>query len=146
MIEKKEKSIGFWGMFIIFLLVIVFIVWLTSGGESKSNQPKELQPNDAQVQCEKTQNIKPETNTIQTPITNEDTTDEYGSSLTECLQKANSWFIEAKQTAKKVLTEEKTRNNPYQDFIDQNSSSESEIIASLQEELVDYKKECNKRF
>ena len=66
--------------------------------------------------------------------------------MTECLQKANSWFIEAKQTAKKVLTEEKTRNNPYQDFIDQNSSSESEIIASLQEELVDYKKECNKRF
>jgi len=56
MIEKKEKSIGFWGMFIIFLLVVAFIALITSGGESQTNQPKELQPNDAQAQWEKEQN------------------------------------------------------------------------------------------
>ncbi|MFA5792192.1 MAG: hypothetical protein WC884_04135 [Candidatus Paceibacterota bacterium] len=147
MIEKeKQKNSGCLGMFIIFLLVIVFIVWLTSGGESKPNQPKELQPNDAQVQWENKQNVEPKTNTIQTPVANEDTTNEYGSSLTECLQKADSWFVEEKQAIKKVLAEEKTRNNPYQDFIDQNATSESEIMGYLKEELVDYKKECNNRF
>ena len=146
MIENKQNNIGFWGMFIIFLVVIAFIALLSSDGKSKTNQPKELQPNDAQVQWENKQNVEPKTSTIQTPIANEDTTNEYGSSLTECLQKADSWFAEEKQAIKKVLAEEKTRNNPYQDFIDQNATSESEIMGYLKEELVDYKKECNNRF
>ena len=71
---------------------------------------------------------------------------EYGSSLTDCLQKADSWLVGAKKTAEKVLVEEKTKKNPYQDFIDQHTSSESEIMGSLQAELVNYKKECNRRF
>lgn len=87
-----------------------------------------------------------QTNNYQTPATNEGTANEYGSSLAECLQKADSWFIEAKQTTNNVLAEEKTRKNLYQGFIDQNASSESEIMASLQVELIDYKKECDKRF
>lgn len=72
--------------------------------------------------------------------------DEYGSSLTECLQKADIWLAEAKQTAKNVLAEEKMRKNTYQDFIDQHASSEDEIMTTLQVEWVDYKKECNKYF
>jgi len=75
-----------------------------------------------------------------------ETESEYGSSLAECLQKADSWFVDAKQSAREVLAEEKTTKNPNSGFINQNASSESEIIASLQGEYVDYKNECNKRF
>jgi len=56
MTEKKQEKSNFWVGVIIFLLIIVFIAWLTSGGESQSNQPTELQPNDAQAQWEKEQN------------------------------------------------------------------------------------------
>jgi uncharacterized membrane protein affecting hemolysin expression len=55
MIDKKQ-NIGFWGMFIIFLIIILFVILLTSGGESQSNQPRQLQTNDAQAQWEKEQN------------------------------------------------------------------------------------------
>lgn len=71
---------------------------------------------------------------------------EYGTSLSECLEKADVWFAESKQITREVLEEEKTRKNPYQDFINQNSSSESEVMASLEAEWVNYKSECNKRF
>lgn len=71
---------------------------------------------------------------------------EYGSSLTECLQKADAWLVEAKHTAKVVLAEEKTKNNKYQSFIDQNGSSEYDIMSSLQEEWRDYQNECRTHF
>lgn len=70
---------------------------------------------------------------------------EYGSNLSECLQKADTWLAEAKQTAKNVLAEEKTKNNRYQSYIDQNTS-ESEIIASLETEWRDYQSGCRAHF
>lgn len=42
MIKEKQNNIGFWGMFIIFLIVIVFIALLSSDGKSQtqtSTQP-----------------------------------------------------------------------------------------------------------
>src|SRR3989344_598679 len=44
------------------------------------------------------------------------TDSEYGSTLSECFQKADDWLAEAKQTAKSVLVEEKTKNNRYQSY------------------------------
>lgn len=71
---------------------------------------------------------------------------EYGSTLTECLQKADVWFADAKQTARSVLAEEKTKNNRYQGYIDQNALSENEIMASLEVEWKDYQTECRSHF
>ncbi|MEK7635200.1 MAG: hypothetical protein AAB446_02095 [Patescibacteria group bacterium] len=71
---------------------------------------------------------------------------EYGSTLTECLQKADAWLADAKQTAKSVLAEEKTKNNRYQGYIDQNALSENEIMASLETEWRDYQTECRSHF
>ena len=134
--EKKQINISFrTGMIVILSpFVLIFLISLLSPNEN-------FKTTNTQIQNEISQN-----NNAQTPITSEDIASEYGSSLKECLQKADSWFVEAKQTAREVLKEEKTRKSPYQDFIDQNASSESEIMVSLQEEFVDYKKECNKRF
>jgi hypothetical protein len=139
MIDKKQTNISTRTGIIIILspFILIFLIVLLS--PSKSSQTNSIQ----------TQDVKPQNIASQTQnesVANEDTTDEYGSSLAECLKKADSWFIEATQTTKKVLAEEKTRNNQYQDFIDKNTSSESEIMSSLKEELADYKKECNNRF
>ena len=136
MIDKKQTNISTRTGIIIILspFALIFLIVLLS--PSKSPQTNSIQ----------TQDVKPQNIASQNEsIINEDTTDEYGSSLTECLKKADSWFIEATQTAKKTLKEE-TQGNSYQGFINENASSESEIISSLKEELVDYKKECNNRF
>lgn len=75
-----------------------------------------------------------------------ETDSEYGSYLSECLQKADAWLADAKQTAKSVLAEEKTKNSPYQGYINQNAPSENEIIASLETEWRDYQNECWSHF
>ena len=66
--------------------------------------------------------------------------------LANCLQEADTWFFQAKQTTIEILEEEKGRYNPYQEFIDQYGMGLDEIIISLSEELEDYKTECYKRY
>ena len=46
----------------------------------------------------------------------------------------------------KILEEEKKRDNSYQEFIDEYGTTRNEIMASLLEELEEYKAECFKKY
>src|SRR3989344_3116433 len=66
---------------------------------------------------------------------------EYGSSLAECMKKANDWYVDAKLTAQSVLADEDRRGIP-----PSQRSGINDINASLSVEFADYQQECKQRF
>jgi len=72
-----------------------------------------------------------------------ETESEYGLSLAECLQKADEWFVDSKQTTLDVIADEEKRGL-YTNYDKQKELNY--LMSSLYEELSDYKKECETKF
>lgn len=76
--------------------------------------------------------------------TPEEIADEYGASLSECLEKADIWLTEAKQSVKETLKDEENRGMyPDESF---KQTTLKELTDSVNEEYGVFKKECRQRF
>jgi hypothetical protein len=125
--KKQSKFIGFMVGIVGYSLIIVLLGQLGLFGLQPVTSPS------------------PAPVTPTTPITPSATEveSEYGSSLTDCLQKSKEWFADAKATSMSVLADEEKRG--FYDSYNKQKEIDS-INTSLSQELADYQRECRQRF
>jgi|SRR3989344_9240541 len=104
---------------VLILVGIVAFVYMLMFDNGTSSQPASNTPSAAEVESE------------------------YGSSFAECMQKADEWFVDSKQTTLDVIADEEKRGL-YTNYDKQKELNY--LMSSLYEELSDYKKECETKF